>query len=64
MPTLNSHTHCQAAPTKAQTKAWQRVCLSQRTTKTTDKPMDEKNTEAITAVLQKRGFRASMKVKC
>ena len=59
MPTLNSHTHCQAAPIKAQTKAWQRVCLSQRTTKTTDKPMDEKNTEAITAVLQKWRFSAS-----
>ena len=24
----NSHTHCQAAPANAQTKAWQRVCLS------------------------------------
>jgi hypothetical protein len=24
----NSHTHCQAAQAKAQTKAWQRVCLS------------------------------------
>ena len=59
MPTLNSHTHCQAAPTKAQTKAWQRVCLSQRKTKTTDKPMDEKNTEEITAVLQKWRFSAS-----
>jgi len=64
MPTLNSHTHCQAAQDNATTQAWQRVCLSQRKTKTTDKPMDEKNTEAITAVLQKRGFRASMKVKC
>jgi hypothetical protein len=64
MPTLNSHTHCQAAPANAQTKAWQRVCLPNRTTNTTDKPTDEKNTEAITAVLQKRGFRASMKVKC
>ena len=42
MPTLNSHTHCQAAPANAQTKAWQRVCLPQRTTKTTDKPADEK----------------------
>jgi hypothetical protein len=41
-PTLNSHTHCQAAPAHAQTQAWQRVCLSQRTTKTTDKPADEK----------------------
>jgi len=42
MQTLHSHTHCQAAQAKAQTKAWQRVCLSQRTTKTIDKPMDEK----------------------
>ena len=42
MPSLNSHTHCQAAPAKAQTQAWQRVCLSQRTTKPTDKPTDEK----------------------
>ena len=42
MPTLHSHTHYQAAPANAQTKAWQRVCLSQSTTKTTDKPTDEK----------------------
>jgi hypothetical protein len=41
-PTLNSHTHCQAAPANAQTQAWQRVCLPNRTTKTTDKPTDEK----------------------
>ncbi len=38
----NSHKHCQAAPANAQTKAWQRVCLSNRTTKTTDKTKDEK----------------------
>jgi hypothetical protein len=37
-----SHTHCQAAPAHAKTKAWQRVCLSNRTTKPTDKPADEK----------------------
>jgi hypothetical protein len=42
MPTLNSHTHCQAAPAYAQTQAWQRVCLSQHTTKTTDKTTNEK----------------------
>ncbi len=58
-PTLHSHTHCQAAKANAQTKACQRVCLSNRTTKTTDKPADEKNTEAITAVLQKWRFSAS-----
>mgnify|MGYP001043924641 CR=1 FL=1 len=38
----NSHTHYQAAPTSAQTQAWQRVCLSQPTTKTTEKQRDEK----------------------
>jgi hypothetical protein len=42
MPTLHSHTHCQAAPANAQTQAWQRVCLSNRTTKTNDKPTVEK----------------------
>ena len=42
MPIHNSHTHCQATPAKAQTQAWQRVCLAQRTTKLTDKTADEK----------------------
>jgi len=37
MPTLHSHTHCQAAQANAQTQAWQRVCLSQRSTKPTEK---------------------------
>ena len=55
----NSHTHCQAAQANAQTQSWQRVCLSNRTTKTTDKPADEKNTEAITSPIRKQGFRAS-----
>jgi hypothetical protein len=41
MPTLHSHTHYQAAQTNASTQAWQRVCLSNRTTKTTDKTADE-----------------------
>jgi hypothetical protein len=36
MPTLHSHTHCQAAQANAQTQAWQRVCLSQRSTKPTE----------------------------
>ncbi len=31
-PTLHSHTHCQVAQADAQTKTWQRVCLSNRTT--------------------------------
>jgi hypothetical protein len=41
-PILHSHTHCQAAQANAETQAWQRVCLSNRTPKTTDKPTDEK----------------------
>jgi hypothetical protein len=36
-----SHTHCQAALSNAQTQAWQRVCLSNRTTKMTEKRTDE-----------------------
>lgn len=42
MATLNRHTHCQAAPANAKTQAWQRVCLPNRTTKTTENPTDEK----------------------
>jgi methionine-rich copper-binding protein CopC len=42
MPTLNSHTHCQATPANATTQAWQRVCLSQCTPKPTDKQANEK----------------------
>jgi hypothetical protein len=38
---LHSHTHCQAAPAHAQTKAWQRVCLTQRSPKPTEKLADE-----------------------
>lgn len=38
----HSHTHCQAAQANAKTQAWQRVCLSQRMTKTSDKQTDEK----------------------
>jgi hypothetical protein len=32
MPTLHSHTHGQVAQANAQTKTWQGVCLSNRTT--------------------------------
>ena len=39
--TLYSHTHCQVAHANAQTQTWQRVCLSNRKTKTTDKPTCE-----------------------
>jgi hypothetical protein len=42
MSTLNRHTHCQAASGIAKAQAWQRVCLLQHSTKTTDKLVDEK----------------------
>ncbi len=54
-PTLNSHTHCQAAPANAQTKAWQRVCLSNRTTKPTDKQADEKEHRSDNITYTKAG---------
>jgi hypothetical protein len=57
----NSHTHCQAAPANAQTKAWQRVCLSNRTTKTTDKPTDEKEHRSDNSTFAKGRFSASYK---
>jgi len=38
----NSHTHCQAAQANATTQARQRVCLSNHTTKTTEKQVEEK----------------------
>jgi hypothetical protein len=42
MPTLNSHTHCQATPANAKIQTWQRVCLSNRMAKTHDKQTNEK----------------------
>jgi hypothetical protein len=39
---FNRHTHCQAAKSNAQTQAWQRVCLSQRSTETNENLKDEK----------------------
>ena len=55
MPTLNSHTHCQVAQAKTQTKTWQRVCLSNRTTKTTDKPTDEEEHRSDNSRFAKAG---------
>jgi len=53
MPTFHSHTHCQAALAKAQTQAWQRLCLSNRTPKS----IDEKEHEAITSGLASVGLK-------
>ena len=55
----NSHTHCQAAPANAQTKARQRVCLSNRTTKTIDKPTDEKEHRSDNSTYPKGGVSCS-----
>ena len=52
----SSHTHCQASPANATTQAWQRVCLSHRTTNRPTNKQTKKNTEAITGVWQKSGF--------
>lgn len=41
-PTVHSLTHCQAAQVIAQNQAWQRVCLTHRTTKMTENQADEK----------------------
>lgn len=54
----SSHTHCQAAQSNAQTQAWQRVCLPNRTTKTTDKLTDEEEHRT-----DNTGF-AKWRVKC
>lgn len=45
MSTLNSHTHCQVAPAYAQTKTWQRVCLSQPLKRLTTKTKKEHRTD-------------------
>ena len=42
-----SHTHCQAAPANAQTQAWQRVCLPNRTTKRPTNKRTKKNFDTI-----------------
>jgi len=48
MLTLHSHTHCQVAQAKTQTKTWQRVCLLQPATDR--KSGRKKNTERTTRV--------------
>ncbi len=56
-PTLHSHTHCQVAQANAQTKTWQRVCLSNRTT---DRQSGRKTEgQQLTAVWRNGGFSAS-----
>ena len=54
MQALSSHTHCQVAPANAQTKTWQRVCPSHRTS---DRQSTRKTEgQQLTAVLRNAGF--------
>jgi len=60
---LNSHTHCQVAPTDPQAKTWQRVWLFQPTT---DRQLRrKKNTERTTAVIaeKKRSQHCTTKIE-
>jgi hypothetical protein len=59
MPTLHSHTYCQVAPANATTKSWQRVFLSNRTTKTTDKQADDKEARLPNSTYPKGGVSCS-----
>lgn len=55
MPTLSSHTHYQAAQANAQTQAWQRVCLRNRTE-------EKRNNEGTTLYKRNTGFIAKMNI--
>ena len=56
MPTLHSHTHCHVSQAKAQTKTWQRVCVSHRAT---DRQSGRKTEGQLTAVWRNGGCSAS-----
>ena len=60
----HSHTHCQAAQAHATTKAWQRVCLSNRTNKTTDKLVDEKEHRSDNSVLPQLAVTCKIETEC
>jgi len=59
IPTLHSHTHCQVAQANAKTQAWQRVCLSNRTTKTNEKPTNEKEHRSDNSTYKKLAVQCS-----
>jgi hypothetical protein len=64
MPTLHSHTHFQAALAKAATQAWRRVCLSNCTTKTTDKQADYKEARLPNSTYKKLAVQWLNEVLC
>jgi hypothetical protein len=57
MPTLHSHTHCQVPQANAATKAWQRVCLFNRTKDS--ETHDRQEGQQLTAVWLNGGSSAS-----
>jgi len=56
-PPLHSHRHCQAAPANAKAQTWQRVCLSNRTTKTPDIHTNEKEHRTDNSTYKKLAVR-------
>ena len=56
MPTLHSHTHCQAPRANAKTKACQRVCLSERTGNIAAKLIDNEINKQKSPVPNKRSY--------
>ena len=56
MPTLHSHTHCQAPRASAKTKACQRVCLSERTGNIAAKLIDNEINKQKSPVPNKRSY--------
>jgi hypothetical protein len=56
MPTLQSHTHCQATQANAKSKACQRVCLSKRTGDIAAKLIDNEIKRQKSPVPNKRSY--------
>ena len=56
MPTLHSHTHCQATQANAKAKACQRVCLSERTGDSAAKLIDNEIKRQKSPVPNKRSY--------
>jgi len=64
MPTLHSHTHCQAPRANTKTKACQRVCLSERTGVSTAKLIDNEINKQKSPVPNKRYKTLGVKWLC
>lgn len=64
MPTLHSHTHCQAPRANAKAKACQRVCLSERTGESAAKLIDNEIKRQKSPVPNKRYKTLGVKWLC